>query len=85
MAGDAEWLLLVAAVSTRIRLSRAIRDLRRRLHLEYLRAERQRLLRVRHYLTVGCLMIPIWSSWMNLWLHGNDLNMINMTSLSRYV
>ncbi|EEY67241.1 uncharacterized protein PITG_04211 [Phytophthora infestans T30-4] len=83
MADSAEWVALTALVATRMRMSATLHDLRRRLYLEYLRSERERLLRVRHYLTVGCLSQPVWASWMNLWHHGNDLKLINMTSLSR--
>ncbi|EEY63353.1 uncharacterized protein PITG_15063 [Phytophthora infestans T30-4] len=82
MADSAEWVALTELVATRMRMSATLRDLRRRLYLEYLRFERERLLRVRHYLTVGSLSQPVWAHWMNLWHHGNDLNLINMTSLS---
>ncbi|EGZ25447.1 hypothetical protein PHYSODRAFT_485088 [Phytophthora sojae] len=74
---------LSATALTRQRMAAALRDLRRNLHDEYIRDERDRLLR--HYLTVGCLSLPVVASWMDLWRGGNDINLINMTSLSRFV
>jgi len=59
------------------------RDLRRRLHDEICRAEWQRMVRMRHYVTLHCLKDPRDASWMDTWLRGTDENFITTTSLCR--
>ncbi|EGZ11443.1 hypothetical protein PHYSODRAFT_287346 [Phytophthora sojae] len=62
MAREELLLALCAMSQTRRRLSATVEDLRRRLHDEYLRYEHDRLVRMRHYLTVKCLQDPEHSS-----------------------
>ncbi|KAI9983898.1 hypothetical protein PInf_005174 [Phytophthora infestans] len=40
-------------------------------------------MRSHHYLTTQCLDPPSESAWMILYRHGNDLNFLNATSLTR--
>ncbi|KAG1709683.1 hypothetical protein DVH05_020337 [Phytophthora capsici] len=40
-------------------------------------------MRSRHYLTTQCLDPPREFAWMILYRHGNDLNFLNATSLTR--
>ncbi|KAE9270989.1 hypothetical protein PF008_g30462 [Phytophthora fragariae] len=76
-------LMLYASSQKRRRSLETLRDLRRRLHNEHRRWEWQRLVRMRHYITLDCLKDPESSSWMDTWLKGTDKNMITVTSLSR--
>ncbi|KAE9001536.1 hypothetical protein PR001_g17540 [Phytophthora rubi] len=46
-------------------------------------AEWQRLVRMRHFVTLHCLKDPRDSSWMDTWLRGIDENFISTTSLCR--
>ncbi|EGZ19047.1 hypothetical protein PHYSODRAFT_501296, partial [Phytophthora sojae] len=45
--------------------------------------EHDRLVQMRHYLTVKGLLSPERSSWMKLWNEADDGNLLNVTSLTR--
>ncbi|KAE8964685.1 hypothetical protein PF011_g28576 [Phytophthora fragariae] len=83
MGASVELLALYAAVQTRRRLSAELKLLRARLQDEKLRDEWRRMVRIRHYLTLGVLKDHTASSWADTWAHGTDKNLINLTSLSR--
>ncbi|KAE8900784.1 hypothetical protein PF005_g7335 [Phytophthora fragariae] len=77
-------LLALCVASTKRTLHAAqMRALRRRLYEEICRDEWQRIVRVRHYVTLHCLKDPSRASWMDTWTRGTDENFIDTTSLSR--
>lgn len=65
--------------------AQALNELRTRVDKRLVDAKRRRLLHVRHYLTCSCLDAPHESAWATLYAEGDDLNFINVTSLTRYV
>ncbi|KAE9335372.1 hypothetical protein PR003_g13050 [Phytophthora rubi] len=78
-------LALCAASQLPERRRRAVqlRGLRMRVHDEICRAEWQRMVRMRHYVTLHRLKDPRDASWMDTWLRGTDENFITTTSLCR--
>ena len=63
--------------------ARRLRVLRRVIHKLILQSEWRRLMRTRHYVTVGSLKDPWDSPWVTLYTKGDDLSFLNMTSLTR--
>lgn len=81
---DAKLLFVLTLISQkRSRLRASLRDLRRRLNEELMRAEHARLVRIRHYMTVSCLPKPDVAPWMYIWIFGSDENFLTVTSLYR--
>ncbi|KAE9004738.1 hypothetical protein PR003_g17654 [Phytophthora rubi] len=73
---DSSCVLLALCVAFRKSTLHAakMRALRRRLYEEIARDEWQRMVRMRHYVTLYCLKDPSTASWMDTWTRGTDEN-----------
>ncbi|KAE8991768.1 hypothetical protein PF005_g12678 [Phytophthora fragariae] len=76
-------VMLYAAEQQRRRAQQTLTELRQNLHVKRRHWEWQRLVRMRHYITLDCLKNPACSSWMDTWTGGTDENLITFTSFSR--
>ncbi|KAF4034340.1 putative DDE Tnp4 domain-containing protein [Phytophthora infestans] len=83
MRGAGVLLALCATSQTRHNLEKCVKRLRIRLHEDRRHVEWERLLRMRHYVTLDCLKHPEESNWMVFWRRNTEKNMLSKTSLSR--
>jgi hypothetical protein len=77
--------VLLCLTEALMRDEKDLNKAREEVHHLLLVEARRVAMRSRHYLTVECLDPPKTSVWMTLYTSGSDVNLLNVTCLTRYV